>query len=211
MERQTRRDLIKVTSAAVAGIAAGLPSKGQRSPEGARPKGEISVRLTAGEKRFVEAPALHWAPQQGKGGNAIVVDPGTRFQEVLGFGAALTDSACYTLSQMPGPARDQLFQEFFGPSQMGLSVCRICIGASDYARNVYSFDEGEPDPDLKRFSIDHDREYILPVLQSARKVNPDLHLLASPWSPPGWMKPNNSMLGGCCASIGLSSLRPLLR
>jgi glucosylceramidase len=197
MQRQTRRDLIKATSAAVAGIAAALPSKGQRSPEGAKPNGAISVRLTAGEKRFVQAPALQWVPQQGRGGKAIVVDPGTRFQEVLGFGAALTDSACYTLSQMPAAARDQLLQEFFGPSQMGLSVCRICMGSSDYARDVYSFDEGAPDPELKRFSIDHDREYILPVLQSARKVNPDLYLLASPWSPPGWMKPNNSMLGGC--------------
>src|SRR6185369_4720668 len=61
---------------------------------------------------------------------------------------------------------------------------------------AYSFDEGEPDPELSRFSIDHDREYILPILREARAVNPGLFLLASPWSPPGWMKDNGSMLGG---------------
>jgi glucosylceramidase len=61
---------------------------------------------------------------------------------------------------------------------------------------MYSFDEGAPDPELRRFSIDHDREYILPMLQLGRSVNPDLFLLATPWSPPGWMKAGGSMLGG---------------
>ena len=80
---------------------------------------------------------------------------------------------------------------------MGLSVCRTCIGSSDYSTKLYSFDEGEPDPELTRFSIDHDREYILPILREARQANPDLFLFSSPWSPPGWMKANRSMLGGC--------------
>ena len=78
-----------------------------------------------------------------------------------------------------------------------LNVCRTCIGASDYSRTVYSFDEStEPDPELKKFSIDHDKAYILPMLREARKANPELFLFSSPWSPPGWMKPNSSMLGG---------------
>jgi glucosylceramidase len=99
-------------------------------------------------------------------------------------------------NQLAPSVRAQLFHEMFHPSEMGLSVCRICVGASDYALKVYSFDEGEPDPDLTRFSIEHDRAYILPMLRQARQVNPDLFLFASPWSPPGWMKFNGSMLGG---------------
>jgi glucosylceramidase len=79
---------------------------------------------------------------------------------------------------------------------MGLNVCRTCIGASDYSTEVYGFDEGEPDPELKRFSIAHDRAYLLPMLRQARAVNPDLFLFSSPWSPPGWMKTGGSMLGG---------------
>ncbi len=74
---------------------------------------------------------------------------------------------------------------------------RTCIGASDYSRTAYSFDESPvPDPDLKRFSIAHDREYILPVLREAVEINPELFLFSSPWSPPAWMKTGGSLLGG---------------
>ena len=83
----------------------------------------------------------------------------------------------------------------FHPSALGLSVCRTCMGASDYSTEVFSYDEGDPDLDLQRFSIDHDRKYVLPILQEAMKVNPEMLLFSSPWSPPGWMKANGSMLG----------------
>jgi glucosylceramidase len=87
--------------------------------------------------------------------------------------------------------------DLFAPDAMALNVCRTCIGSSDYATKLYSYDESsEPDPELKKFSLDHDKQYYLPVLREARKANPELFLFSSPWSPPGWMKPNNSMLGG---------------
>ena len=130
-------------------------------------------------------------------GEIITLNPEQKFQEILGFGAAFTDASCYMFNQMPEHGREQLFHELFHPSELGLNVGRTCIGASDYSTEMYSFDEGEPDPDLKRFSIDHDRRYLLPALRQARKVNPDLFLFSTPWSPPGWMKANGSMLGGC--------------
>jgi glucosylceramidase len=78
-----------------------------------------------------------------------------------------------------------------------MSVARTCVGASDYSTSAYSFDDGSgPDPGLKRFSIEHDRGYILPTLREAREQNPDLFLFSSPWSPPGWMKAGGSLLGG---------------
>jgi glucosylceramidase len=89
-----------------------------------------------------------------------------------------------------------LFHELFHPTKMGLNVCRTCMGSSDYSTEVFSYDEGEPDPEMKRFSIAHDQAYVLPMLQLARKQNPDLFLFSSPWSPPGWMKAGGSMLGG---------------
>jgi glucosylceramidase len=58
---------------------------------------------------------------------------------------------------------------------------------------MYSYNEGTPDPELTRFSIEHDRVHILPILREARKANPDLFLFSSPWSPPGWMKSNGLM------------------
>ncbi|MGC9972240.1 MAG: glycoside hydrolase family 30 beta sandwich domain-containing protein [Bryobacteraceae bacterium] len=179
---RTRRDFMKLSAAGVALV--GLPSA------------EIRVWVTAGSKRWAQEAPLHWQPAAAPSGAGIVLDPSRQFQEVLGFGAAFTDAACYVLSRLAPQAREPLFREFFDPSGLGLSVFRTCIGSSDYSTSAYSYDEGEPDPQMRRFSIDHDRQYILPMLRQARAVNPGLFLFSSPWSPPGWMKANASMLGG---------------
>jgi glucosylceramidase len=158
---------------------------------------DISVWVTAGDERFAASPKITWheAPAT-PGANQLRLNPSAKFQEVLGFGGAFTDAACYTFNQLAPEPRERLFHELFHPSEMGLSTGRICVGSSDYSTKLYGYDEGEPDPDLKRFSIEHDREYILPMLREARKANPDLYLFSSPWSPPGWMKFSRSMLGG---------------
>src|SRR5580704_12280380 len=158
---------------------------------------EIFVWVTAGDERFAAAPRAAWRVASAMpGGDQLRLNPSTRFQQILGFGGAFTDAACYTFNRLSLPARELLFHELFHPSQMGLSIGRVCVGASDYSTKLYSYDDGDPDPDLARFSIEHDREYILPMLRQARRVNPDLFLFSTPWSPPGWMKFNNSMLGG---------------
>ena len=184
-----RREILKLAPAGLAALAQPRNLTQRVQP------GEIAVRVTAGSNRFAEQAPIGWQNAGGSGLETITINPAKTFQEILGFGAALTDAACYMLNQLSPPAREEVFHDLFHPSQMGFSVCRICIGSSDYATKAYSFDEGEPDPEMKRFSIDHDRDYILPVLKQARSVNPDLFLLGSPWSPPGWMKANNSMLG----------------
>ena len=158
--------------------------------------GDIAVRVTSGKLRYSPAPSLSWQAAAATGNKVITVDPATQFQEILGFGAAFTDAACFTFNQLPSPAREHLFHELFHPSEMGLNVCRTCIGSSDYSTEVFSYDEGDPDPELKRFSIAHDQAYVLPMMRLARKENPDLFLFSSPWSPPGWMKAGSSMLGG---------------
>jgi glucosylceramidase len=195
---RTRREVIAIAAAGVTGAAAaeGLRAAVQGPANSNPPGGEIQVRLTSGEKRFAGEAPLQWKAAPAKAGNTIRLDPSRTFQEVLGFGAAFTDAACFMFNQLSAAAGEQLLHELCHPSEMGFSAARICVGSSDYAAKVYSYDEGDPDPELKRFSIDHDREYILPVLRLARKMNPDLYLLASPWSPPGWMKANGSMLGG---------------
>ncbi len=162
---------------------------------------EISVWVTSGDDRFASAPKARWTPASAVSSAASAADyiqlnPRTNFQQILGFGGAFTDATCYTFNRLAPAAREKLFHEMFHPSEMGLSTGRICVGASDYSTKVYSYDDGEADPDLTRFSIQHDREYILPMLRQVRQVNPDLFLFSTPWSPPGWMKFNNSMLGG---------------
>jgi glucosylceramidase len=202
--RQTsRRDFLGISALGLA--AATVPQAAIRQAAVRRGAGnapgnigaEISVRVTSGEERFAAAPTAVWGPARATPeAEQIRLDPSKKFQEILGFGGAFTDAACYTFNQLAPQAREQLLHEMFHPSEMGLSVCRTCIGSSDYSTKVYSFDEGEPDPDLTRFSIEHDREYILPILRQARKANPELFLFSSPWSPPGWMKFNGTMLGG---------------
>src|SRR5262249_48955285 len=83
---------------------------------------------------------------------------------------------------------------------INLNLMRICIGTSDFTGDPwYSYDDipaGRTDPELSHFSIAKDRSYILPILKQAIKINPNLQLFASPWSPPGWMKTTGNMIGG---------------
>lgn len=195
---RTRREVLTMAGAGIAGMAVAKPAAAEIRRQGtsAPPEGGIQVRRTYAAKRYAQEAPLRWQDAGATIESAIRLDPGRTFQEALGFGASLTDAACYMINQLSPAAREQLLHELFHPSEMGLSVSRLCLGSSDYATKVYSYDDGDPDPGLGRFSIDHDREYILPILLQCRKVNPDLFLLGSPWSPPGWMKANGSMLGG---------------
>jgi len=175
----------------------------------AQASGPVQVWSTFRDRRHAPGNALAWKPAGQVAPDAIALDPAATRQEILGFGAALTDASCYLLSQLRDDDRAALMHEIFDPGEMALNVCRTCIGSSDYSRSMYSFDDSdEDDPELKKFSIDHDKTYILPVLRDARKLNPDLFLFSSPWSPPGWMKFNRSMLGG---TIRKSSLEPYSR
>src|SRR6266852_6272959 len=174
--QRTRRDFLKFSAAGLAASAATQAMGTRPSPDPTGPRSrEITVRVTDEKRRFEIAPALAWRPNSGKlSGEIITLEPEKKFQEILGFGAAFTDASCYMFSQLPEDSRQQLFHELFHPSELGLNVCRTCIGASDYSTSLYSFDEGEPDPDLKRFSIEHDRGYLISALRQARKVNSEL-------------------------------------
>jgi glucosylceramidase len=194
--KTTRREFVKLSAVELAAAASATSFALPAENSSAAP-GQISVWITDAEKRFASAPPIAWHPGSDQVfKESISLNPDMKFQQILGFGAALTDATCYMLNQLAPATREQLLHEIFHSSRMGLNVCRICMGASDYATRAYSYDEGDPDPELTRFSIDHDREYILPILRQARQQNPDLFLFASPWSPPGWMKSGGSMLGG---------------
>ena len=141
------------------------------------------------------------------GTDTVVVDAKQTYQSIDGFGASFTDSAAWLLmtvepsSSLSGTLNDLFTRNGNG---IGLSFMRIPIGASDIALSVYSFDDmpvGQTDPTLANFSITHDQAYILPLIQQAKALNPNMKLMANPWSPPGWMKDPASvspvsMLGG---------------
>lgn len=113
-----------------------------------------------------------------------------------GFGVAITGASCYNLSIMEEKERTELLRNIYSKSGLGLSVGRLTIGSSDYSAELYSYDDTPFDTELKDFSIERDEKYIIPMIKEILKINPDLFLFASPWSPPGWMKTGGNMCGG---------------
>jgi len=131
----------------------------------------------------------------------IDTDESQTFQTIDGFGFCLTGGSAQHLQRMSADARSALLREIFSleGNGIGSSYLRITIGASDLNDHIYSYDDlppGETDPDLKRFSLEPDRAEVIPTLKAILAINPQLKLLASPWSPPVWMKTNHDTVGG---------------
>ena len=131
----------------------------------------------------------------------ITVDPSRTYQTVDGFGASLTDSSAAVLYRLDRATRDRTMASLFDPrTGIGISYLRQPMGASDFvADRPYTYDDlpaGETDYAMRHFSIAHDEARILPLLRQARRLNPDLRIIASPWSPPAWMKTGGSLVGG---------------
>jgi glucosylceramidase len=131
----------------------------------------------------------------------VTIDDSRTFQTMTGFGGSITDSSATVLYQMSPGARDATMRDLFDPrGGDGLSFLRQPIGASDFvATAAYTYDDlpaGQTDYAQRHFSIAHDTAQILPLLRRARQLNPRLTVLASPWSPPAWMKTSGSLVGG---------------
>jgi glucosylceramidase len=190
MKNTNRRTFLKLS--ALTAASAACPSFANTAA-----LGSVRAWRTAGQQRWQPLEALAWGPSSGTSPMSIRLDPSQKYQQVLGFGAALTDASCYLLEQLDADRRKAILDECFGPSGLRFSVARTTIGASDYSLSAYSYDDSpQPDPELTHFSIDHDRKYILPLLKEAQSVNPEMFYFSSPWSPPGWMKAGGSLLGG---------------
>jgi len=177
-----------------------------------------------------ERATLRFSTVAGNAATApiITVDDAQRFQEIDGFGASLTDAAAWLFAKKLTPAQtDATFKSLFSRKDgIALNFLRQPVGSSDLAVTFYSFDDlcqqaeracitppGVSDPSLEHFSIAHDQEYILPLLKKALGINPAIHVMLSPWSPPGWMKTSGSMLGvmptpGADGKPQPASLRP---
>lgn len=150
-------------------------------------------------QRLSRQPDIEFGAATAKGVPVIDVDAAVRYQRVTGFGAAMTDTSAWLIeTQTPAAARRSLMDELFGADGIDLGFVRVPMGASDFTHDgrPYSYDDippGTSDPSLSHFSIAHDRAYILPALRQVLAEDRHAELLASPWSPPGWMKANDSL------------------
>lgn len=113
-----------------------------------------------------------------------------------GFGVALTGASCYELAKMEPAARKKLLTDIYGKDGLNLSIARLAIGSCDYSAEIYTYDDVPGDIELKHFSVERDRAYILPMIKEILEIRPDLKFFASPWSPPGWMKTGGFICGG---------------
>jgi len=164
----------------------------------------VGVWLTTGDKTFLLAHAQTSLVFGHDVGNdpIIEVDTSQRFQEIDGFGYALTGGSAFLINQKLSAAqRDVLLKELFltDGNNIGISYLRISIGASDLDGQVFSYNDlaqGKTDVPLSGFSLAPDKVNLIPVLKEILALNPKLKIMGSPWSAPSWMKSNGSPIGG---------------
>ncbi len=163
-------------------------------------RGGVGVWLTTADLKDALAPM----PTLSFGASdpalpTIHVSDATRYQEISGFGAAMTDTSAWLLyDEASAVERPEAMGALFGPSGIGLNYVRVPVGASDFTATgvPYTYDDmpaGESDPALDHFSIAHDKAYILPALRMMLDLDPSAEILASPWSAPAWMKANDAL------------------
>lgn len=131
----------------------------------------------------------------------IFIDSTKTYQTIDGFGYTLTGGSAMHLHQMDKNARADILKELFSTddASIGVSYLRISIGASDLDALPFSYDdlqEGETDIRLDKFNIAPDKLFLIPILKEILAINPAVKILATPWSPPVWMKTNGSTVGG---------------
>ena len=146
--------------------------------------------------------SLQFGPASSKASPLrIDIDRSQQFQSIDGFGASLTDSSAWLLyTKLTPEQRRQTMSDLFDREKgIGINFLRQPMGASDLALNDYSYDDmpaGQSDPELKHFSVDHNTAYVLPSVRDAIALNSEIKVMATPWSPPGWMKTTDSLIGG---------------
>lgn len=116
------------------------------------------------------------------------------YQDILGFGGALTDATAISFYKLSEEKRKEILKEYFSNEGSKYNIIRLPIGSSDFSEKPYSYATKK---DLSDFSIDKDREYRIPMIKEILKISPDMKFISSPWSPPKFMKLNKMyVLGG---------------
>ena len=159
---------------------------------------EFTPYVTRGNKTLLLAEQLSFKTGESeKSVNQITINTKSKFQEIDGFGAAMSESSGYVISNLDEATKDALMADLFSSEGIGMDFVRIPMGASDFALDNYTYNDSDTaDLTLSKFTLERDLAYVIPRLQEAVALNPDLKLMGSPWSAPAWMKNNNKLNGG---------------
>ncbi len=201
MRFRTRSLAAKSVALVVAMTAAGGVAGTAAVADEAPPEARVWL-TTVDQSHLLEEQASVAFGEAASSEPTIVIDPEITYQEMDGFGASLTDSSAAVLSALSPEERDATMRKLFDPVEgIGVSVLRQPIGSSDFTATSehYTYDDvapGKNDYLLRKFSIARDEAQILPLLREAKRLNPALKIIGTPWSPPAWLKTNDSLVGG---------------
>lgn len=165
-------------------------------------KSDVDFWLTQGDQTVLfkkQIANLVWSAAAST--NNIEVDDSQTFQTIDGFGYTLTGGSATLINSLPIGLKQETLNELFRSDStfIGVSYLRISIGASDLSATTFTYDDmptGQTDVNLQNFSIDKEKQDLIPVLKAILNINPTIKILGSPWSAPTWMKTNNSFVGG---------------
>lgn len=174
------------------------------NPEPPGPTGPLAqVWLTRGDqlKLLSKEAGLPIISQHDGTWPLITIDTSVIMQTVDGYGAAMTGSSAYLINRvLNAPGRQTLLEKLFDPEKgIGMSFVRLSMGASDFSLSDFTYNDrpaNQPDYELQYFNLSQDTLDVVPVMQQAKNIAPELFIMGSPWSPPAWMKTNNSLKGG---------------
>jgi glucosylceramidase len=177
-----RRAVLKGAAALL--VAPGLASRSARAATaGANVDWYVTTAASPWQKRGLAA--------ETGGGADVFVRTDTSLQAIEGFGACFNELGWMSLAMLSAADRESVLRELFAPGVgAGFTLCRMPVGANDFSRDWYSYDEVDGDFALEHFTIANDLETLVPFIKAAQKHQPALRLWASPWSPPTWMKKN---------------------
>lgn len=144
--------------------------------------------------RLTQKEVLHFAGKDFNFDGPVVRISARKLQSVKGFGAAFTEASGKVFKNLSDAQKAQLMEDYFGESGNRYTLGRTHINSCDFSESSYSFDDVDGDMELKNFNDDltRDMEALIPLIKAAqavlKKQNESLNLLATPWSPPAWMK-----------------------
>ncbi len=129
--------------------------------------------------------------------SSIILNPSKELQTITGFGGAFTESSAYLLNQVSKENRNQILRAYFAKEGARYSLTRTHMNSCDFSLNNYSYTPVAGDKNLEHFSIDEDKDDLIPMIKDAMAISEDgFKLFASPWTAAPWMKDNNKWVGG---------------
>ena len=158
---------------------------------------EIEMFQTTEKRPFRQIKNIvPFSPHRAAAVPVLDLDAAKVSHEFKGLGVSFAEASCRLLSELPGERRREFLEMVFSRKGAGVTMGRIHVGCSDYSAHIYTYDDVMDDMELKHFSIDPDRRYVIPVIKEAQKICPELYFFGSVWTPPAWMKLGRELCGG---------------